>query len=66
MEFTRTSMFSGVTRTRDLCVTEDQVKDWANGAMIQDAFPQLSASEREFIMTGVLDEEWDMLISGSR
>ena len=59
MRFTRTSMFTGITRTRDLPVTQDQVTAWVNGAMIQDAFPNLSAGDREFIMTGVTDEEWD-------
>jgi hypothetical protein len=33
---------------------------WKNhGALIQDAFPTLSPSEREFLMTGSTQEEWD-------
>lgn len=59
MKFTRTSMFSGIKRTRDLPVTEEQLQKYINGALIQDAFPNLSASDREFIMTGVTDDEWD-------
>lgn len=59
MEITRTSMFSGIKRTRNLPVTEEQLQMYINGALIQDAFPNLSASDREFIMTGVTDEEWD-------
>ena len=31
------------------------------GAKIQDAFPTLNASEREFIMSGTNDEEWDAM-----
>lgn len=31
------------------------------GVMIQNAFPTLNASEREFIMTGTTDEEWDSM-----
>lgn len=29
------------------------------GKAIQEAFPNLSASEREFLMTGITDSEWD-------
>jgi len=29
------------------------------GELIQDIFPQLTPDEREFIMNGILPEEWD-------
>ena len=29
------------------------------GELIQNAFPELSVSEREFIMTGMTDDEWN-------
>ena len=51
-------MFSGVTRTLDLPVTEEQIEDWNAGTLIQEAMPQLSADDREFVMTGVTPEEW--------
>ena len=51
-------MFSGVTRTLDLPVTEEQIEDWNTGTLIQEAMPQLSADDREFVMTGVTAEEW--------
>lgn len=38
--------------------------DWNNGMLIQDAFPNLSADEREFIMTGMMPGEWDELFGG--
>ena len=59
MKLTRTSMFSGVTRTIDLPITEEQIAAWESGTLIQEAMPQLSADEREFVMTGVTAEEWD-------
>jgi len=59
MKITRTSMFSGVERTLDLPVTEAQLNAWKSGTLIQVAMPQLSADEREFVMTGVVGEEWD-------
>ena len=59
MQVTRISLFSGITRTKDLPITEEQVRMYNSGALTQDAFPNLSASDREFIMTGATDEEWD-------
>jgi len=51
-------MFTGIERTLDLDFTAEQLAEWENGALIQDAMPNLSAADREFIMTGVTDEEW--------
>lgn len=34
-----------------------------NGAYIQTAFSYLSAGEREFIMTGINDKEWDEIFT---
>ena len=58
MKITRTSKFSGIERTLDLPITEAQLSDWTNGTLIQKAMPELTADEREFIMTGVTAEEW--------
>jgi hypothetical protein len=34
--------------------------EWTmEGESIQNAFPFLDASEREFLMTGILDDEWN-------
>jgi hypothetical protein len=52
---------SGVTRTLDIPVTQEQLNVWESGTVIQAAMPNLSDSEREFIMTGMTDEEWDSL-----
>lgn len=57
----RRSLVSGVIRTLDLPVTEDQIEAWEQGMKIQDAMPNLTDSQREFILTGVVDMEWDML-----
>lgn len=58
MMITRTSPFTGITRTKNILVTEEQLARWQSGD-IQDAMPYLSASDREFIMTGITDDEWD-------
>jgi len=52
-------MFSGKANTLDLNVTAEQVAAWQGGVLIQDAMPQLSAGEREFLKTGVTPQEWD-------
>lgn len=59
MQITRTSVFSGVTRTFDLDITPFQVDSYTRGALIQDAFPHLTDSQREFFKTGITQEEWD-------
>lgn len=61
MLITRKSMVSGKINTFDIPVTEEQLLSWRNGLYIQDAMPNLSDSEREFIMTGITDEEWEEL-----
>ena len=59
MQITRKSMMSGITRTLDLPVTLKQMADWKyGGVLIQNAMPHLSMADREFIMTGVTDAEW--------
>lgn len=32
---------------------------WRNGQHIQNAMPELTADEREFLLTGMTPEEWD-------
>ena len=59
MEITRVSKLSGIKRTIDLNVTENQYNAWRSGVKIQDAMPNLNTAEREFIISGVTDEEWN-------
>ena len=51
-------MFSNIERTKDLPITQDQLNDWNNGTVIQKAMSNLSRADREFIITGITDEEW--------
>ena len=55
----RTSMLTGIERSMELPITEEQWVAFLNGALVQDAFPHLSPDEREFIITGMTKEEWD-------
>ena len=59
MLVTVTSVLSGVTRTMDLPIMYDQLCLWRDGMLIQDAMPNLSADEREFLITGITPDEWD-------
>ena len=58
MQFIRKSILSGVTRSRDIDVTEEEYDRWRSGVLIQRAMPHLSDVDREFIMTGITEEEW--------
>lgn len=62
MKLTRTSPISGKKNTMDLDLTIDQITDWEKGAMIQDAMPNLTVDEREFIKTGITSEDWSELM----
>lgn len=62
MIITRTSEFSGIRRSLDLPVTEGQLEAYAQGELLQNAFPGLAPAQREFIKSGVTDEEWDSLM----
>ena len=59
MLITRKSVLSGIVRTLDINITQKQLDDWLNGALIQEAMPNISPDEKEFIMTGITSEEWD-------
>jgi len=49
---------SGKWHECELPITNTQAEDYISGALIQDAFPNLSDSQREFILTGITPIEW--------
>jgi len=62
MKITRTSMFTNVTRTREINITPAQLFAWHAGTTIQLAAPHLDADDREFLMTGATTEEWQQSV----
>lgn len=62
MKIIKESMFTGMEHTLDLNITEEQLNRWENGELIQNVMPHLSAAEREFLISGVTDEEWQAII----
>ena len=65
MTITRKSPLTGITRTKEIDVTIDQILAWEMGELIQNAMPHLSADDREFIKTGIDGEEFDQLFGDS-
>ena len=70
MQVTRRSQFTGNYNTMNLNITQEQLSEYENrelgkGRLIQDIFPNLNASEREFLMTGTTQQEWDDMFGES-
>tara|TARA_R100001377_G_scaffold52830_1_gene30987 strand:+ start:275 stop:484 length:210 start_codon:yes stop_codon:yes gene_type:complete len=66
MTITRTDPITGRTNFLGLDITEEQLRSWHNGELIQDAMPNLTADEREFIMTGITSDSWKFLFLGDK
>jgi hypothetical protein len=62
MIITRTSELSGIRRSLNLPISIVQILEWQGGKLIQEAFPQLNPSQREFLMTGITDDEWNTML----
>lgn len=58
MQIFRTSELTGNTNVMNIDITQEQLHDWIDGSLIQDVMPDISADEREFIMTGITPDEW--------
>jgi len=59
MKVIRRSIITGITHEKDINVTDEQLKAWHDGELIQRAMPNLSVFDREFILSGITEEEWD-------
>jgi hypothetical protein len=59
MIVTRISPLTGEVHEMDLDISPAQLELYDDfGVLLQDAFPNLSPAEREFIKTGITPEEW--------
>ena len=62
MKVIRTSDYSGETREMEIPITPEQLALYETGNRpIQEVFPELTESQREFIITGMTDDEWNQL-----
>ena len=50
--------FSGVVSSLHMHVSEGQLMAWCDGMFIQNAMPLLTPTEREFLMTGLNDDDF--------
>ena len=63
LNITRISPITSAVKTLELDITMDQYSRWRGGELIQNAMPNLSADDREYIMTGMTPEDWAKLSS---
>jgi len=63
MQVTKTSIFTGITRTLEIDITEEQLSEIESktGRLIQHIVPHLTPDEREFLLTGCAADEWNEL-----
>ena len=60
MDITRVCPFTNRVNVRHVNgATPEGIAAWKNGALIQDALPEVSPEEREFIMTGITPSMWN-------
>ena len=52
-------MLTGVRRIVDMPITSEQFNNWQGGMLIQDAMPNLTDDQREFIVSGITAKEWE-------
>ena len=50
-------------RTNEITVKEADFILWSAGTLVQDAFPYLSADEREMLISGICPDCWENLFS---
>jgi len=64
MIIVRKSPFTGKVNSMDLPVTDEQLAAYYDkGVLLQNAFPNLDAGQREFIKTGITSAEWDAMFN---
>jgi len=59
MKVTRVSSLTGVERTREIDITDEQWQAYCDGELIQNAMPNVSVDDREFIISGITPSEWE-------
>jgi len=61
LEVTKKSILSGKTNTMTLDITQEHLDKYeqVGGLLVQAVFPNLSAGEREFLISGITPEEWN-------
>ena len=59
MRVSKISTLTGNRTERDIEITDDQILRFKEGKeLVQTIFPNLSADDREFLISGITPEEW--------
>ena len=59
------STATGHINTMVIPTTQGRIEYWMqSGELIQDVMPDLTADQREFLMSGITPEEWDDMFGG--
>lgn len=61
MLISKRSPVTGKINTMELNVTPIQLHLWQQGMLIQRVMPNLTAEQREFLISGCTQEDWDKL-----
>lgn len=61
MLFRKICPFCKEEKSQEIDVKPIDIVNWHNGALIQDAMPQVPASQRDFLLMGICLECWDAL-----
>lgn len=57
------SPFTQQENTMEIDITPTQLAEWRGGSgLIQDEFPNLSAEQREFLISGITPEDWKQMM----
>lgn len=51
-------------RDYEIEVNEEDYWDWQDGELVQNAFPYLSAAEREMLISGICPKCWEKTFGG--
>ena len=54
------------TRSRTVVIPMDAWRAMEGGALIQDAIPDISSDDREFLISGMSPEGWEKLFGGDK
>ena len=56
------SVITGNHNSMVLPTRQGNLEHWVDtGTLVQDEFPHFDADQREFLITGILPEEWDAM-----
>lgn len=62
MKITKRSPLTGIEHTMELAITQEQLSEWQlGGGLVQEIMPNLTPAEREFLMTGYTQADWDAM-----